>query len=142
MGAVILESDYLFQAFLVQPELPISQEAKTLAKEGKYQAAVTAVYDHTAEFKKLTFHTLFFQVIFFAFSFFVLTSSGSVFGQGLVLCVLLHLLKEQVEEIKQNHKLSDGWFYRLNISLSEQRQKIYLGVVVLIFLFFTTLVSR
>lgn len=142
IGAVILESDYLFQVFLVQPELPISSEIKQLWEKQQYKSALTTIYNRASEITHLTFHTIFFQVIFYAFSFFILSSSGSVFGQALVLTSLLHLLKEQFEEIRKNNRLLEGWFYRLNISLSNTGQKIYFGIAVFVFLLFTGFAIR
>ena len=142
MGIVCLDSDYLFQVFLVQPELALSQEAKKIWKEKRYPEAIGLVFSRSSEIKSTIFHTIFFQVIFYAFSFFVLTSSGSVLGQALVLTALLHLLKEQIEQLRQKGQLSEFWFNKLNVNLPPQRQKIYVGIMTLIFLIFTTFVIK
>jgi len=142
IGTVILESDYLFQVFLVQPELPVAQEAKKLVREGRYVAAVSMVYNRTDEIQHLTFHTIFFQVIFYLFAFFITTSSGSVLGQALVLSALLNLEVKQIKEIREFGELNRGWFYRLNVSETPKRQKIYVGVMTVLFILLTTFVVR
>ena len=45
--------------------------------------------------KDLIFHTTFFQIIFLVLTFWMITSSGSFFGRGLVLAFSLHLLVDQ-----------------------------------------------
>lgn len=142
VGAVILKSDYLFQVFLVQPQLPISQEAKALWNKNQYKELLRTVYGRKSEITSLTFHTIFFQIIFYAFSFFILSSSGSFFGGALVLTILLYLLQRQFEEIRKNGSLSSGWFSKLNVSLDGSKQKIYLGVAIVVFLLFTTFIIR
>lgn len=79
VGAVILKSDYLFQVFLVQPQLPVAADAKALWQKNQYQELLKTVYHRKSEITSLTFHTIFFQVIFYAFAFFILSSSGSFF---------------------------------------------------------------
>lgn len=142
LGSVILESDYLFQVFLVQPDLPLSFEVKQLGEKKQYKEALNTLYKRRNEIKTLTFHTIFFQIIFYCFSFFILSSSGSYFGQALVLVVLLRLLKDQFEEIRSNDGLSSVWFSKLNVSLPPASQKIYLGVAILVWLLFTTFAIR
>lgn len=137
VGAVILLTDYLFQVFLVQPELELSKEAKKMVKEGNYLQAVKLVYQRRSEIKYLTFHTIFFQVIFYIFGFFVITSSSSAFGKGMVLMALLHLLKEQINELRVQKELSRVWFQRINVNLNIKEQKIYVAIVVVIFLIYT-----
>lgn len=142
VGALILDLDYLFQVFLVQPDLPLSKEAKTLWQEKKYQEILKLVYAKTDEITKYTFHTLFFQAIFFLFSFFVMTSTASHFGQALVLCASLHLLTEQIADIREKGMLSDYWFARLNVYLPKDRQKLYVGGLILVFCVLATFIAR
>ncbi len=142
LGSVILESDYLFQVFLVQPDLPLSFSVKELWEKKQYQQALVTLYNRHTEIKNLTFHTVFFQIIFYGFSFFILTSSGSFFGSALVLTSLLHLLQEQVGETRGMGMLRESWFSKLNVSLPAASQKIYVGIVILLFLLFTTFLIR
>ncbi|MBI3384865.1 hypothetical protein HY030_01590 [Candidatus Gottesmanbacteria bacterium] len=138
LGAVILETDYLFQVFLVQPELPVAQDVRKIMREFGVIKGIKTVFERTGEIKNLTFHTIFFQVIFYVFALFITTSSGSVFGQALVLTALLSLLTKQVKEVREIGELDKGWFYRLNVSLTSDRQKIYVAVMVIFFILLTT----
>ncbi|MCL5675887.1 MAG: hypothetical protein M1120_02040 [Patescibacteria group bacterium] len=142
LGSVLLESDYLFQVFLVQPDLPVSFSVKELWQKKQYRQSLNLLLDRHGEIKKLTFHTIFFQTIFYCFSFFILTSSGSFFGSGLVLTGLLSLLKEQVGDIRGMGGMREGWFSKLNISLSGNGQKIYVGTAIMVFLLFSTFIIR
>ena len=141
-GSLILYSDYLFQALLIHPELSVSQDAKKLFAEKKYQEAVFLIYKRKEEIQKFTFHTIFFQIIFTFFSFFVISSTVSHFGQGLVLCALLHLLYEQVLDLRKTGRLSDYWFAKINVYLPVERQKLYVGGMVIILLILISFIRR
>lgn len=142
LGAVILYSDYFFQVFLVQPELDVSKEAKRLYKEGKYKDMYSCVVSGIPEIKSLTFHTVLFQIIFNAFGLFVVTSTSSYLGQGLILSALLYLLTEQYRELKKNGQLGADWFSRINVKPSPQSQKYYLTVMVVLFIILTSFVLK
>lgn len=134
LGPLILELDYFCQVFLVQPDLPVAQEAKSLMKTKKYQEMFWIVLSRKNEIKELTFHTIFFQAIFTFFSIFVVTSTNSMLGKGIVLSLLLTLLTKQYYEIRQAGSLSKLWFERINFNLSVKGQKIYVGIQALLLL--------
>lgn len=58
---------------------------------------------------KLIFHTATFQIIFMILTFWIITSSGSPFGRGLVLAFALHLSIDQIVDINETGGLSN-WF--------------------------------
>ncbi|MBI3980567.1 hypothetical protein HY345_01055 [Candidatus Microgenomates bacterium] len=137
IGSQLLLTDYLFQVFLVQPDLEVAKDAKKLVREGKYLDGLKLVYQRRSEISNLTFHTILFQVVFYVFSFFVVTSSYSAFGKGVVLAALLYLLKEQIKEINAQKELNRQWFQRININLTPKEQKIYVGIAVVLFVMYT-----
>ncbi|KKU17509.1 MAG: hypothetical protein UX25_C0008G0010 [Candidatus Woesebacteria bacterium GW2011_GWC2_45_9] len=62
-----------------------------------------------SERTRLIFHTATFQLIFLVLTFFVLTSSGSLMGRGLVLAFFLHLIIDQIVDINETGGLAN-WF--------------------------------
>jgi len=87
------------------------------------------------EGKKLIFHTAHFQLIFIVFAFFVLTSSGSLLGRGIVLAFMLHLFVDLMMDWRYK-KTIDHWFRKIPYELDQRQKKWYVilnGVVLLLF---------
>ena len=84
---------------------------------------------------KLIFHTIFFQVIFFILSFLVISSSGSIFGRGLVLAFLLHLSIDQIIDLKETGGFSN-WMRDMPFVLDRTRTIYYVIATLLIILLF------
>ncbi|HTK03483.1 MAG TPA: hypothetical protein VL401_01815 [Alphaproteobacteria bacterium] len=70
--------------------------------------------DRFLKTEELIFHTIFFQIIFLVLTFWILTSSGSLFGKGLVLSFALHLSVDQLAGLQEEKNLGN-----LNINQSK-----------------------
>ena len=79
------------------------------------------------------YRNVFFQAVFILMTLFVLTSSGSLFGSGLVLAIYLSMILGQFLELKEKGNLSD-WFSLIKKEIDMSSQRIYLTVVFVIFL--------
>lgn len=84
------------------------------------------------------FRNVLFQTVFVPFSFFVLTSSGSLFGQGLVLSIFLSMLISQWRELSQTGNLYN-WFAIIKRNVDQKTQKGYWMIMVGIFSFLSLL---
>jgi hypothetical protein len=85
--------------------------------------------------KKLIFHTVLFQLIFIALTFFVLTSSNSLLGRGIVLAFSLHLFVDLVIDWRYKGTI-DHWFRKSPLELDQRQRQWYViinGVVLLLF---------
>lgn len=74
------------------------------------------------------FKNVLFQVIFVPFTLFVLTSSGSLFGTGLVLSIFLSMIYSQWLTYRQNGNLN-SWFGVIKREILVKNQQIYLWVI-------------
>ncbi|MGB9707028.1 MAG: hypothetical protein ACPLXP_03085, partial [Microgenomates group bacterium] len=85
---------------------------------------------------KLPFHNAVFQIVFYVFCFWVLTSTGSLFGKGLVMAMALHLLKDEFHLLLTGRdELLRRWlFWPVRREVSFGEQKVFVGVMWLIFL--------
>jgi len=54
----------------------------------------------------LIFHTILFRAIFFVLTFWVMTSSTSLFGKGIVLAFCLHLVIDQIDRFLEEREPS------------------------------------
>ncbi len=78
------------------------------------------------------------QVVFVPLSFFVISSSGSFFGVGLVLSVYLSMLYWQRLAFKETGNFN-SWFWVIKTEISFKTQQIYLYVMAGIFAFLSLL---
>lgn len=92
IGLFLPNLDYLLYIFVFKPFELTSQRVSTLIKEKRYKEAITLLYDTRDERKNLIFHSTNFQLIFAVLTFWVISSSGNLFGRGLVLGFFLNLV--------------------------------------------------
>ena len=85
VGLVLPNLDHLLYCFVFKPFELTSIRAKALITEKRYKEAIVFLYSTKDERKDLIFHSLNFQLIFAVLAFWVVSSSGNLFGRGLVL---------------------------------------------------------
>jgi hypothetical protein len=85
VGLVLPNLDHLLYCFVFKPFELTSIRIKALVTEKRFKEAVVFLYTTKDERKDLIFHTLNFQIIFAILAFWVVSSSGNLFGKGLVL---------------------------------------------------------
>lgn len=84
------------------------------------------------------FKNVLFQTIFVPFSLFVLTSSGSLFGAGLVLSIFLAMLLKQWQELRLEGNINN-WFWIVKKDFPLKTQQLYFAVMSGIFIFLSLL---
>ncbi|MEK7550561.1 MAG: hypothetical protein AAB535_02145 [Patescibacteria group bacterium] len=120
-GTILPDIDHLLYLYLRPQELTAQR--------------VTLLYETRGERRDLIFHTAFFQIIFLVLTFWMITSSGSLFGKGLVLAFSLHLLIDQIVDLVEMQNFSN-WLKNFPWNLDLNQAKIYwLGMVLLLCLF-------
>jgi hypothetical protein len=132
VGTMILDLDQIFYALLIYPE----PKAHQLWQQGRIRALLEYLAETYSQRIKLPFHNALFQVGFLVFSFWVLTSSGGLFGKGLVMAANLHLLKDEFHLlVKGREEQLRCWlFWPVRQKVSFEGQKIFVGVMGLVFL--------
>lgn len=108
VGTLLPDIDHIIYFYFVAPTDLTSQRFNFLLQKKEIIRMITLLYETREERKNLIFHTAFFQVIFFIVTFWFLTSSGSLFGRGLVLAFSLHLAIDQLIDLT-NLKSFDNW---------------------------------
>ena len=124
LGVVMPDLDHLIYAYFIKPEDLTSQRINYLVNKNEIKRTVELLYETRQERRELTFHSIFFQGIFFILMFWVLSSSGSLLGRGLVLSFMLHLSVDQFIDLKNMNSLS-SWFKNLPFGLDFNQSKIY-----------------
>jgi hypothetical protein len=138
IGTLLPDIDHLIYVKYLRPQELLSQRVNYLMADRNILKSLELLYETRYERTKLVFHTVMFQAIFIGLTFFVITSSGSLFGKGIVLAFLLHLLVDQVVDLKSLNNL-DNWFRQLPIVFDRQKYNLYLSfnlLLLLLFIFF------
>jgi len=91
-GLVLSNVDHLLHVLVIYPQELTSLRVLELLKTKRYKELLALLYDTREERKGLIFHTLQFQMIYRILTFWVITSSGSLFVKGLVLSYFMNLV--------------------------------------------------
>lgn len=129
-GLFLPDLDHLIYIYTKPNELT-SKRVNYLADKKELVRAISLLYDTRNERKNLIFHTVFFQVLFVILTFWIMSSSGSLFGRGLVFSFSIHLLVDQIIDIVETGSF-DNWLNTFPIKMSFEQSKIYWIVMVVI----------
>jgi len=135
IGAILPEVDHFIYMYLLRPHELTSQRAARMMNQGRLWDTFNLLANTRSERVNLVFHTALFQLVFYVFAFLVLTSSNSLFGQGIVLSFLLHLLIDQYLDFSKLGSISH-WFKDININIDRERAVIYWAVASLALVFY------
>lgn len=135
-GTFLLDLDHLFYTLFLYPQEATSLKVKQLLSQKQLKEAFILLVQTHDERARLSFHNAFFQVIFMVFCFWVVTSSASWFGRGLVMAMALHLLKDELELYFAGKQkwLRQLLFWPIKKEFSLQQEKNFLILMVLLFL--------
>jgi len=132
VGTMILDLDQVFYALVIYPE----EKAKELWQQRKIRPLLEYLAETSLQRVRLTFHNALFQVGFLVFSFWVLTSTGGLFGKGLVMGANLHLLKDEFHLLLRGREeeLRRWLFWPIKANVSLEGQKMFVLAMFLVFL--------
>lgn len=136
IGTFLLDIDHLFYTLVIYPHELTSMRVKRLIDQRRFKDALILIADTQNERIKLPFHNALFQLIFYVFCFFVLTSTGSLFGAGLVMAMALHLLKDEFELLLRGggEQLRRWLFWQVKTEISFNQQKFFVVLMLLVFI--------
>jgi hypothetical protein len=125
IGTLLPDIDHIIYVYFLKPNETISKQVAGLMEKRNFVKSWDMLANARAERKNLIIHSAHFQLIFLAFAFFVVTSSGSLLGRGVVLAFSLHILIDQIIDYMETKSL-DHWFTKIPIVLTEKHKRWYL----------------
>lgn len=96
------------------------------------------IFEKTLKITPSPFKNVLFEGVFALFSFFVISSTNSFFGAGLVLILFLNLLFEKWQSFRKKGEIL-SWFWPARVKPKSSGQKVYFWLMVLIFFLETLL---
>ncbi|MBU0569952.1 hypothetical protein KKB40_04190 [Patescibacteria group bacterium] len=127
IGTILPDVDHLLYVYFLKPKEAVSQNVSSLISEKKVKESWDVLADTRTQRSELIFHTAYFQVIFLALTLWVVTSSGSLFGRGLVLAFSLHILIDQLIDLMETKNL-DNWFAKILVINDKEYRRWYLAI--------------
>lgn len=135
VGTLLPDIDHVIYFYFVSPTDLTSRRFDFLAHKKAFRRMVELLYETRSERKGLIFHTFFFQAIFLILTFWMLTSSNSLFGRGMVLAFAAHLSIDQLMDLTETENF-DNWMKYLPFSVDFQKAKLFwLGSSLLLLIF-------
>lgn len=135
IGAILPDIDHLIYVYFLKPHELTSQRATRMISRGQVFSTFSLLANTRSERTQLIFHTAMFQLIFAVFTFFVISSSNSLLGRGIVLAFSLHLLVDQYLDFQQLGSISH-WFKNFKITLNHNNTVFYwAGFAILLVLY-------
>jgi hypothetical protein len=133
LGTALPDIDHLIYVYLLRPQDLTSQRVDYLMAKHQVWQMFELMASTREERKQLIFHTAHFQIIFWILSFLVISSTGSIFGAGLVLAFSLHLLVDQLLDLLKLDHLTN-WFRAVNIEMEKEKYMFYwIGNLIVLF---------
>jgi hypothetical protein len=127
LGTILPDIDHLLYVYIIKPDSPSSARVISQMTKGNLLKNLDYLASTRHERTGLVFHTALFQIIFILFAFLVVTSSGSLFGTGIVLAFSLHLIIDQVIDIMDRGTISH-WFANIAFKLDKRQERWFIGV--------------
>ncbi|NMD00074.1 MAG: hypothetical protein GYA62_10180 [Bacteroidales bacterium] len=124
LGLVLPDIDHFIYIYFVKHSDLSSQRVNYLMNKKSIFRSVQLLYETRDERKELIFHSIFFQAIFFALTFWIVSSSGSIFGRGLALSFIFHLSIDQLIDFNEVGNLNN-WYTNLPFKFDYPQSKTF-----------------
>jgi hypothetical protein len=133
LGTIVLDFDQFFFIW-TYPQEGSSMMVVNLWKQRRYKEALFLTAETARYRTKLMFHNSLMQGVMVVLAFWVITSSTSMMAKGLVLGMLLHLLKDEVELLRNKKEdfLHQLLWWPVKAEINNDQQKLFvvgMGIV-------------
>lgn len=137
IGVLILFADRIVYTYSY-PGAQISQQFSWYIKEKKYLDAMELLDVRRLEQERLTFRSSLFMVIWVPLAFFAITSTTGLFGKGVVMGLMLHILADAWRlQQKDPRRLHLRLFWLIKREFSDEQRLVFLSVMTGIFVLFS-----
>lgn len=140
-GVYLLFLDRIVYTFSY-PQEQLSQQFTWLWKQKKWGQAMQLLDARRSEQQKLTFRSAIFMVVWVFLAFFALTSTAGIFGKGVVMGLMLHILYDAWRlQRMDSGRLNTRLFWQLGRNFSHEEQLVFLWIITGTFIWLSTWVG-
>jgi hypothetical protein len=141
VGVLILFLDRVAYTY-AYPGEQLSQQAQWYFKQRQYLSGLALLDTRRLEQEKLTFRSALFMVVWVPLAFFTLTSTPVLFGKGVVMGLMLHILLDAWRlQRTDGQRLHVRLFWMIKRVVSNEERIIFLWIMTGIFVLFSFWVS-
>lgn len=142
-GSFFLDLDYLLFWFYIKPNLDESKQAREYLQNKQFKEFIHLFFETKENHKNLIFHHYFAQIVLALISFFVFTSSNSIFAMSFIWALNAHLVIDEIYDYSKDPKDLQNWlFARESKQLPVAYLKHYIITFIIICLFFAYLLVK
>lgn len=136
-GVLILFADRIVYTYSY-PGAQISQQFNWYIKQKQYLTALNLLDDRRLEQERLAFRSALFMTIWVPLAFFALTSTPALFGKGVVMGLMLHILMDawRLQKVEPR-RLHIRLFWLIKRAITDEERLIFLWVVTGFFVLFS-----
>ena len=128
MGILILDVEYILQAYLIDPYNEHSLRIKEFLSQKRYLGFIRYIDEHEYHFGEMSIRSLLFQCLLAVFGFYFIMTNANPFAQCLAISLFANLLYFQTIEFAETKTLA-RWFWILDAELSDSAYKAYMFVM-------------
>lgn len=139
LGMYVGVVDRLVYAYMTQPTDPFSLQLKNLVTQHRYLEMIKVAHEDRQNFRKLSTNNILFIGVWVVLALFVLTSSLSYFGQGLVMGIGLVLFRDMIRDLSSLETLKHRLFWPIERELTDHETKLVAYIFCGIFCFLSLL---
>ncbi len=133
VGVLVLFVDRVVYTFSY-PGTQISQQFSWYWKQKQYLTALSLLYDRRLEAERLTFRSSLFMALWVPLAFFATTSTQQLFGKGVVMGVMLHILYDSWRLQKTDpRRLHLRLFWLIKREVADNERLVFLWVMTGVF---------
>ena len=124
------------------PQTQIAQQFAWYIKEKRYLTALDLLDARRLEQERLTFRSSLFMAIWVPLAFFALTSTTGLFGKGVVMGLMLHILFDSWRlQQKEPRRLHIRLFWLIKREVSDEERLVFMYIMTGIFVLFSFFVG-
>ena len=137
IGVLILYLDRVVYTYSYPAE-QLSQQFSWYWKQRQYGTALSLLDTRRLEQEKLTFRSAIFMVVWVPLAFFALTSTSALFGKGVVMGLMLHILADAWRLQRTDpQRLHTRLFWQIKREISMGEQTAFLSIMSALFVLFS-----
>ncbi len=124
IGMGLLVFDRVVHVYAMRPHEQLSQQIKSLVGQKKLREAAQTLLNRRGEQYHLAFRNGMFALVFIPVLFFAITSTSGLFGKGIALGVVVHLMYDAWRDQLTRPQYLNSWLFWMvsrEVSLEEQR---------------------
>lgn len=137
VGVLILFIDRVAYTY-AYPEEQLSQQFAWFVKNKQYIRAIEVLDARRHEQEKLTFRSAIFMTLWIPLAFFALTSTSALFGKGVVMGLMLHILADSWRIQRDNPAgLNTRLFWQIKRVFTNEEKLVFISFMTGIFALFS-----